>query len=124
MTISKYLSTTAIGFALAVLSTDATGASDSSSQHNNKGVELAQQNHYEDAIKEFTLAIQANPKNANAYVNRGSTYRTLHSQDQRYDDAMADFSKAIEIAPKDDQGYVERGQTLVMQKQFTEGLAD
>ena len=124
MTISKYLSTAAIVYALTIPIGEAKQAGDTSSDHNNKGVELAQQNKYEDAIKEFNLAIQANPKNANAYVNRGSIFRTLHAQDQQYDDAIKDFTKAIEVAPKDPAGYLERGQTLVLQKQFTEALTD
>src|SRR5260370_41248052 len=105
------------------------GTSDPSS-HVNKGVELEQQQKYNEAIKEFTAAIEANPKSAKAYLNRGTAYRALWAQEmaspsagQRYDAAMADFAKAIEIAPKDEMGYIERGQTFVMQKQYTEALA-
>jgi len=126
MTISKYLSIAAIVFALTIPSGEAKETGDASSNHNNKGVELAQQHQYEEAIKEFNLAIQANPKNAKAYVNRGSIFRAMHAQaqDQQYDDAIKDFTKAIEIAPKDPSGYLERGQTLVMQKQYTDALTD
>ena len=94
---------------------EAASGSDASS-HVNKGVELAQQRKYDEAIKEFNAAIEANPKSAKAYLNRGTAYRAL----QKYDEAMADFAKAIEIAPKDEMGYIERGQTFVMQKQYTE----
>ena len=124
MTISKYLPIAAIIFAIAILEGEAKETGDSSSNHNNKGVELAQERKYEDAVKEFNLAIQANPKNAKAYINRGSIFRAMHAQDQQYDDAIKDFTKAIEIAPKDPQGYLERGQTLVMQKQYDQALVD
>src|SRR5260370_41055439 len=92
------------------------GTSDPSS-HVNKGVELAQQHKYDEAIKEFTAAIESNPKSAKAYVNRGTAYRALWAQDmtspsaaQKYDAAMADFAKAVESAPKDVVGYLTRGQ--------------
>src|SRR5689334_3833401 len=126
MTISKYLPITAIVFALIIPRGEAKETGDTSSDHNNKGVELAQQHQYEAAINEFNLALKANPKNAKAYVNRGSIFRAMHAQaqDGQFDDAIKDFTKAIEIAPKDPQGYMERGQTLVMQKQYTEALTD
>src|SRR6266403_2099746 len=133
MTISKFLSTAAIIFSLTILDAEAkppAGSSDASS-HVNKGEELAQQHKYDEAIKEFTTAIEANPKSAKAYLNRGTAYRAMWAQEltspsaaQRYDAAMADFAKAIEIAPKDEMGYIERGQTSVMQKQYSEALAD
>jgi len=74
MTISKFLSTAAIIFSLTILGAEAkppSGSSDASS-HVNKGVELAQQHQYDEAIKEFTAAIGANPKSAKAYLNRGT----------------------------------------------------
>jgi len=133
MTISKFLSTAAIIFSLTILGAEAkppAGSSDAGS-HVNKGVELAQQHKYDDAIKEFTAAIEANSKNAKAYLNRGTAYRAMWAQEmtspsagQKYDAAMADFAKAIEIAPKDEMGYLERGQTFVMQKQYSDALAD
>src|SRR5436305_5531525 len=126
MTISQYLSSAVIVFALTIPRQEAKETSDTSSDHNNKGVELAQQHQYEAAINEFNLAIKANPKSAKPYVNRGSIFRAMHAQaqDQQYDDAIKDFTKAIEIAPKDPSGYLERGQTLVMQKQYTDALTD
>src|SRR5438105_6267056 len=130
MTISKFLSTAAIIFSLTILGAEAKPPADAGG-HVNKGVELAQQHKYDEAIKEFTAAIEANPKSAKAYLNRGTAYRAMWAQEmtsptapQKYDAAMADFAKAIEIAPKDEMGYLERGQTFVMQKQYTEALAD
>src|SRR5438874_7340140 len=122
MTISKFLSIAAIIFSLTILGAEAKPPAGSSdvSNHVNKGVELAQQHKYDEAMKEFNAAIEANPKSAKAYLNRGTAYRAL----QKYDEAMQDFAKAIEIAPKDEMGYLERGQTFVMQKQYSEALVD
>ena len=103
MTISKFLSTAAIIFSLTILDAEAKPpAGSDASNRVNKGVELAQQHKYDEAIKEFTAAIEASPKSAKAYLNRGTAYRALWAQEmtspsaaQRYDAAMDDFAKAI-----------------------------
>ena len=68
MTISKFLPTAAIIFSLTILGAEAKPpAGSDASNHVNKGVELAQQRKYDEAIKEFNAAIEANPKSAKAY---------------------------------------------------------
>lgn len=48
---------------------------------------------YEDAYEDYTRAIEIQPKNSNAYHNRGNIGERL----KRFDDAIADFTKAIEL---------------------------
>src|SRR5438034_11259691 len=43
--------------------------------HMQRGIELAQQKHFDEAAAEFTKAIQANPKDTRGYANRGTAYR-------------------------------------------------
>src|SRR5437867_8633960 len=43
--------------------------------HMQRGIELAQQKHFDEAATEFTKAIQANPKDPRGYANRGTAYR-------------------------------------------------
>ncbi|MBU0987027.1 MAG: tetratricopeptide repeat protein [Proteobacteria bacterium] len=45
------------------------------------------------AIKNFTMAIEINPDNAEAYYNRGFCYSMLNRSDQ----ASSDFQKAREL---------------------------
>src|SRR4029077_13061125 len=102
--------------------------------HIQGGIELAQQNHYDDAAAEFTKAIEANPKDPRGYANRGTAYRQgaraavaagdSEGASTRYQSAMADFSKYIEVAPKDASGYIERGETQVELKQYDPALTD
>jgi tetratricopeptide (TPR) repeat protein len=102
--------------------------------HMQKGIELAEQKNYDGAVEEFTKAIQANPKDARGYTNRGTAYRQAAQiaaangdsagAATRYASALTDFSKAIEVAPKDEVAYRERGMTAVMQNQFDAALAD
>ena len=63
MTISKFLSTAAIIFSLTILGAEAKPpAGSDATNHVNKGVELAQQHKYDEAIKEFTAAIAGEPE--------------------------------------------------------------
>src|SRR5207237_2204492 len=94
----------------------------SGANHMQRGIELAQQKHFDAAVAEFTKAIEANPKDPRGYAKRGTAYRA--SNPPRLPDAYADFSKAIEVAPKDEVAYRERGMTAVMQNQFDAALPD
>jgi tetratricopeptide (TPR) repeat protein len=89
-------------------------------EHANKGVKLAQTGAYEEAIAEFTKAIQLSPNDARIYNDRGRVYHRVN----RFSEAIEDFSKAIEIAPKDYAGYSERGAAHVSQNQMDAALAD
>ena len=89
-------------------------------EHANKGVKLAQAGAYEEAIAEFTKAIQLSPNDARIYNDRGCVYHKMN----RFPEAIEDFSKAIEIAPKDYAGYSGRGVVLVAQNQNDAALVD
>ncbi len=57
-----------------------------------------------EAIVEFTKAIEIDPENVRAYLNRAMCYNET-GQPKR---AVADFSKAIELAPADAYPYDQR----------------
>src|SRR5947199_10817174 len=69
-----------------------------------KGNQLFESKQYEQAVAEFTKAIEANGKQPAFYENRGFAYIAL----EKGPEAAADFSKAIELAPKDERAYVGR----------------
>src|SRR5438477_4594112 len=102
--------------------------------HMQRGIELAQQKHFDEAAAEFTKAIEANSKDPRGYANRGTAYRQgaraaaaagdSEGASTRYQAALADFAKYIELASKDASGYVEHGQTLSELKQYDAALAD
>lgn len=68
---------------------------------------------YQEAIENFDRAIQANPNDAKAYVNRGNAYyeSAQHSgdPDKDYKGAMENFSRALSINPNEVEAYVSRG---------------
>src|SRR2546426_11432745 len=102
--------------------------------HMQRGIELAQQKHFDEAAAEFTKAIQANPKDPRGYANRGTAYRqaaraAVAAGDQegastRYQSALADFSKYVELAPKDASAYLERAATEIELKQYDAAVTD
>src|SRR2546423_11940279 len=86
--------------------------------HGNKGNDLAQAAKYDEAIVEFTKAIELSPGDSRLYNDRGRVYRAM----AKYTEAMADFDKGITLSPKSEMGYIERGPTEMAQNQFDAAL--
>ena len=72
--------------------------------YNNQGITYYQKGDYDRAIRDFTKAIEINPRYAKAYNYRGSAY----GEKGDYDQAIRDFTKAIEINPKNSNAYAGR----------------
>ena len=96
-------------------STERTGQKEGGGgNHIQRGIQLAQEKHFDAAAEEFGKAIKDNPNDARGYANRGTAYRqgartALAAGDSegastRYQSAVADFAKYIELAPKDASG--------------------
>ena len=71
----------------------------------NKGIAYYDQGEFDEAIEEFTEAIELDPEYAIAYYNRGWAY----DEKGEYDEAIADYNKAIELDPELDVAYFTRG---------------
>jgi Tfp pilus assembly protein PilF len=86
--------------------------------YNERGAALSYLNRFDEAIKQYTKAVELNPQLARAYRNRASAY--LHEGDSRrekgdmtgaresYDKAVADCTKAIDRDPKYIAAYERR----------------
>ena len=57
------------------------------------------------AIKDYTKAIELDPRDTHAYYNRGNTYY----KKGQYDQAIKEYTKAIELNPKLAEAYDDRG---------------
>lgn len=62
-------------------------------------------NNFEEAIINFTSALNIKKDNAEAFLKRGLAY----FGEKRFDEALSDFNKAIEINPKYEEAYYIRG---------------
>ena len=110
----------AAGLLILGTATFTNAASPDAAAHGNKGKELAAAGKLDEAIAEYTKALEISPKDELLYRNRGLVYRA----NNKFPEAIADFAKAIELAPKSELGYVERGQVLMIQNQFDAALVD
>ena len=86
----------------------------------NRGMNYTSKGMYDEAIEEFTKAIEKNPKNAYAYYNRGLTYH----KKGKLDKAILDYDKAIEINPKEAEIYYNRGIAYYYKDYLSQAISD
>lgn len=75
----------------------------------------------DEAIADFTRAIEINPHYVDAYNWRGMTYE---SDKSGYDSAIADFTRAIEIDPQYVNAYINRGTVYDSKGEYDKAIAD
>ncbi len=63
--------------------------------YNHRGLVYFTLSDYNNAINDFTTAIQMAPKDTRVYTNRGLTYRMM----KKYDESLKDFNKSLELNP-------------------------
>lgn len=72
------------------------------------------------AIADYTRAIKLDPKNVNAYNNRGSEKQNAGD----IAGALADFSRAIEVNPLEADPYYNRGTIYFLKLDWKKALSD
>jgi tetratricopeptide (TPR) repeat protein len=73
---------------------------------------------YEDAVSQYSSAIDLEPSNPVFYIARGRAYEELF----RYEDAKADFEKAIVFSPKNVDAHVRLGAVLNKLGRYSDAL--
>jgi len=86
----------------------------------NRGNLFMNEQRNNEAIADFTKAIELNPKYAMAYNNRGS----LLMNENRKDEALSDFNKSIELDPGYANVYYNRGNLFLNDKRNEEAMND
>ena len=84
------------------------------------GLQKHKDKNYKGAIKEYTKAINENPKYRDAYYNRASCEAALKD----YEAAYADFTKTIELDPKYAKAYFGRANIYISQEKPQDALPD
>lgn len=85
-----------------------------------RGMENLLKGRYEQAVADFTKALEFMPGTAEAYSGRARAQEKL----KRYDRALADYSKLIELNPQAPAAYIGRGHVFMDLKRYDEALQD
>ncbi len=80
-----------------------------------KGHAAYQIRDYEQAVANFSQAIEQEPENSRAYVNRGNSRYNLRD----YEGALEDYNKALRINPQEVKAFVNRGNARYMLAQYS-----
>lgn len=75
---------------------------------------------YDEQLKHYSLEIEKDPGNANAYVFRGY----LRHNKKQYGDAISDFTKALEIEENNSDALSGRGVSLLLIGEINLALKD
>ncbi|GAB1542609.1 hypothetical protein NUACC21_52830 [Scytonema sp. NUACC21] len=70
---------------------------------------------YEQAIAKFSQAIEKDPKQPRAYVNRGNSHYNM----KEYEAALSDYNRALSINPNEVKAYVNRGNARFMLAEYS-----
>ncbi|MDE2785409.1 MAG: tetratricopeptide repeat protein [Chloroflexota bacterium] len=71
-------------------------------------------------IANCSAAIQRNPNDAKAYLERGGTYLNK----REYDRAIEDYTSVIRIAPENSEAYTSRGNVYLSKNEYDQAIAD
>ena len=88
--------------------------------YNNRGVAKFGKGYFDDAIADFTSALNRNPKFVDAFKNRGLTYKMQGASDK----AIEDFNQAIRLDGNSPGLYNLRGAALLDKLEFNRAIAD
>ena len=116
----KMLASCSVILLILLLASSVAGCQPQAVQHYNRGVELQEEGNYEQAILEYTNAIELDPNFADAYYNRGIAYKNKGE----FDNAIADYSRAIELDPNHTWAYYNRGNAYILKGEFDNAIAD
>ena len=85
-----------------------------------RGDVMIEMRQYDQAIAEYTRAINLKPNTATAYTSRG----LAHSNKSQFKAAIADFTRAIELDPKEAWAYGGRGLACRFTGQYKKAIRD
>ena len=85
-----------------------------------RGVEEGKKGRFDQAIADFTKAIEINPRLVEAYIHRGVAY----NQKGQIDQAISDFNKVLEINPRNPEAYYNRGCAYGSKGKHDQAIAD
>lgn len=95
-------------------------AREEAKQYFARGDECYDKKDYENAIAEYTRAIEKDPDYVEAYNHRGNAY--IEKRD--YDKAIEEYTRALEIKPDFETAYINRALAYAGKKDYERAIAD
>jgi len=94
--------------------------------YSNRGDLYFAKEDYNKIIEDFNQVIQLNPKDAEAYYNRGVAHykNNVYYKKDEYDEAIADFSQAIKLKQDYANAYYNRGKSYYHKGDYNKAIAD
>ena len=92
----------------------------SAGKYSLSGYEAFKSKHFPVAIDYYSIAIELDPKNADAYFYRGYSKANLED----YRGAILDFNKAIKLDPQNGYAYYKRGFSKLTLKDYAGAILD
>lgn len=86
----------------------------------NRGLGYDSSGAYQEAIRDFSKAIEINHSHASAYNNRGVAYGVIGN----YQQALKDFEKVIELDPENITVYNNRGSVYYSMGNYSQAVED
>jgi tetratricopeptide (TPR) repeat protein len=88
--------------------------------HNLQGEMHINKNSFDQAISEFSQAIEINPDYVDAIINRGSAFAEIG----RFNDALMDFNHALQLEKNDADIYNKRGEVYFQNNMYDQAIKD
>jgi serine/threonine protein kinase/lipoprotein NlpI len=82
--------------------------------------EVFEHQRYAEILANLNRAIELDPQDKRAILNRGQTYQRM----KRYPEALADFDRAINLDPQYKEAIAGRGEIYRLMRRYPEALAD
>src|SRR5262245_11361864 len=90
-----------------------------------RGLTGAQSRQYEEAVSDYSKAIELDPQFAEAYFSRAAIYYGQPTIEKRdYAKAVADLSKVLELDPRDFSARFNRGLDYESLREYDKAIAD
>lgn len=105
---------------LAGVMLSAAACQDQASKYAEKGTEYFDQEKWNEAITEYTRALEVNPSHVEALSNRGSAYTHIG----KYNEALADLNKAVELDSQNIIPYYNRSILFLYMARYDDAIED
>ena len=105
---------------LTVITVLFTGCKTPLEQHLDKGNSYFDKEKWDEAIAEYSTAIEIDPENAQAYGNRGASY----AEKGMYEESISDYSTAIDLDPQNAILYYNRAIAYNYLAEYEKAIAD